>query len=215
MTLAVNGHSLQPDSMAENRDAVRPQVRQAAVPSETGFALVWIDSKLARILRWRGRVVAEKLVSDVPAHVRSTAHVRHDPRVRHGGSGRGQDDAERRRNEHLRAFLKAVAARLHEEDEIEILGTGTVGERLAALLRRQTAQRDPRPMVTALHSMLLTPRQLATRLRQRLGLQPRRRTVGAYRWSGDLPHTPSGAVTGPRKVLEKSPSRERERREPE
>lgn len=215
MTLAVNGRSLQPTGMAENRDAVRRQVRQTAVPSETGFALVWIDSELARILRWRGRVVTEKIVSDVPPHVRSTAHVRHDPRVRHGGSGRGQDDAERRRNEHLRAFLKAVAARLHEEDEIEILGTGTVGERLAALLRRQTARRHTATTVAAIHSMPLTPRQLAARLRQRLGLHPRRGTVGAYRWSGDLPHTPSGAVTGPRKVLEKAPSREPERLERE
>ena len=211
MTLAVNGRSLQPGSMAENRDAVRRQLRQAAVPSETGFALVWIDSELARILRWRGRVVTENIVSDVPPHVRSTAHVRHDPRVRHGGSGRGQDDAERRRNEHLRAFLKEVAARLRQADEIEILGTGTVRERLATLLRRQTARRDPPPTVTALHSMPLTPRQLATHLRQRLGLHPRRRTVGAYRWSGRLPHTPSGAVTGPRKVLQKAPRRERER----
>lgn len=201
--------------MGKSLNSTQGKVEEAPMPAERGFALVWIDSNHARILRWRSRVVAEKLVSDVPPHVRSTAHVRHDPRVRHGGSGRGQDDAERRRNEHLRAFLKAVAARLHEEDEIEILGTGTVGERLAALLRRQTARRHTSTTVVAIHSMPLTPRQLAAHLRQRLGIHPRRRTVGAYRWSGDLPHTPSGAITGPRKVLEKAPSRERERREPE
>jgi len=201
--------------MGKSLNSTQGHVEEAPMPAEKGFALVWIDSNHARILRWRSRVVAEKLVSDVPPHVRSTAHVRHDPRVRHGGSGRGQDDAERRRNEHLRAFLKAVAARLHEEDEIEILGTGTVLERLATLVRRQTARQHTPTTVRTLHSMPLTPRQLATHLRQRLGIHPRRRTVGAYRWSGDLPHTPSGAVTGPRKVLEKAPSRERERREPE
>ena len=191
--------------MPENRDAVQPEVREQAVPGEKGYALVWIDSKLARILRWRGRVVTEKLDSDVPPHVRGTAHVRHDPLVRHGGSGRGQDDAERRRNEHLRAFLRAVADRLGDDDQIEILGTGTVGERLATLLRREAARRPSPPSIAVLHSMPLTPRQMAARLRQRLGLHRRRRTVGAYRWSGELPQTRSGAVTGPRRVLEKKP----------
>jgi hypothetical protein len=187
---------------------VPPRVGAEIVPGEAALTLVWIDSELARILRWRGRIVSERIVSDVPAHVGSTAHVRHDPRIRHGGSGRGQDDAERRRNEHLRAFLKVVADRLHDDDEIEIIGTGTVGGRLAAVLRRQTARRQPPPTVVVLHSMALTPRQLAARLRQRLGLHPRRETAGAYRWSGDLPQTPSGTVIGPRRVLEKAPSRE-------
>lgn len=185
-------------------------MEHGAVPSEGRFALVWIDSEVARILRWRGRIVSEKIDSGVPPHVRSTAHVRHDPRVRHGGSGRGQDDAERRRNEHLRAFLKSVASRLDDDDHIEIVGTGTVGDRLATLLQRQAARLHTRPTIVALRSMWLTRRQLATRLRQRLGLHLRRRSVGAYRWSGDLPQTRSGAMIGPRKVLEKPPRRERD-----
>jgi hypothetical protein len=193
--------------MTENRDVVPPAVSHEAGPSAERFALVWIDSERATILRWRRRVVTETLVSDVPPHVRGTAHVRHDPQVRHGGSGRGQDDAERRRNEHLRAYLHAVADRLGDDDRIEILGTGTVGGRLAALLRRRTARRSP-PSVLAFHSMPLTPRQLARRLRQRLGLDGRRQMVGAYRWSGELPRTPSGAVSGPRRVLEKELSPE-------
>jgi hypothetical protein len=52
----------------------------------------------------------------------------------------------------------------------------------------------------------MTARQLATRLRHHLGLDARRRTVGAYRWSGDLPRQRSGAIRGPRRVLEKPPS---------
>jgi glycosyltransferase involved in cell wall biosynthesis len=182
--------------------AVRTKSHGAG-PTEERFALVWIDGERATILRWHGRVVAEKLVSDVPPHVRSTGHVRHDPTVRHGGSGRGQDDAEGRRNEHLRAFLHAVADRLGQDDRIEILGTGTVGEQLAALLRRQTARRHSPLSVEAFRSMPLTPRQLASRLRQRLGMGRRRQTVGAYRWSGKLPRTRSGAVRGPRRVVDK------------
>ncbi len=208
MTLVVDGASPQPVVMAENRDAVPPAESPEAGPRAEGFALVWIDSERATILRWRGRVVTEEIVSDVPPHVRSTAHVRHDPRVRHGGSGRGQDDAERRRNEHLRSFLRAVADRLAEDDRIEILGTGTVSGRLAALLRTRTARRRSPPSVEAFHAMPLTSRQMAARLRQRLGLHPRRVSVGAYRWSGELLRTRSGAVRGPRRVLEKAPKQE-------
>lgn len=128
------------------------------------FALVWIDSDRAHILRWRGRVVTDEVISDVPPHVRGTRHVRHDPRVRHGGSGLGQDDAERRRNEHLRAFLRAVAERLDSELRVEIIGPGVTGERLAALVSRRTAGRPVPTVATVEHSMPLTERQLAARL---------------------------------------------------
>lgn len=191
--------------MAEHRSAPEPAPNAGAIlsPLEGSLALVWIDSEGARILRWRRRVVTEKIESDVPPHVRSTAHVRHDPADRHGGSGRGQDDAERRRNEHLRTFLKTVAARLAHDTYVEIIGTGTVGERLGRLLRTRTARQPSPPTVVVVHSNWLTTRELATRLRQRLGLRPRRRTVGAYRWSGELPRTRSGAARGPRRVLDK------------
>lgn len=184
--------------------AVAPEVADPRT-----LALVWIDARLARIFRWRDGVVTETIMSDVPPHVRTTAHVRHDPADRHGGSGRGQDDAERRRNEYLRAFLKLVAARLRHDERIEILGTGTVGERLATHLQRSTARWLPPPVVIATRSAWLSERQLAARLRQRLGLQRRRGAVGAYRWSGSLPRTRSGAVTGPRRVLDKPPARDR------
>jgi hypothetical protein len=105
--------------------------------------------------------------------------------------------------------LKSVAARLRADERIEILGTGTVGERLATHLQRSTARRLPPPVVIATRSAWLSERQLAARLRQRLGLQRRRGAVGAYRWSGSLPRTRSGAVTGPRRVLDKPPARDR------
>ena len=184
--------------------AVAPEVADPRT-----FALVWIDARLARILRWRDGVVIETIMSDVPPHVRTTAHVRHDPAVRHGGSGRGQDDAERRRNEYLRGFLKSVASRLRHDERIEILGTGTVGERLATYLERTTARRLSPPVVGATRSAWLSERQLAARLRQRLGLQRRRGGPDADRWSGDLPLRRSGAVTGPRRVLDKPPARDR------
>jgi hypothetical protein len=136
-------------------------------PMGSGTAVVWIDSRHARILRWRGRIVAEEIASEVPAHVLGTLHVRHDPSIRHGGSGSGQDQAEDRRNEHLRAFLARVADRLADVELLEIIGTGGLGGRLAALLRRRrgaTAQ----PILVVERSNPLTDRQLAARLRERL-----------------------------------------------
>lgn len=168
-------------------------------------ALVWIDSDGARIVRWRGRIVTERLESGVPPHVRSTANVRHDPVVRHGGSGRGQDDAEHWRNEHLRSFLRTVAGRLADDGYVEIIGTGMVGERLGRLLRARTARHEPPPTIVVFHSNWLTTRELATRLRDRLGLRPRRQTIGAYRWSGEVPRTRSGSIRGPRRVARDSP----------
>jgi hypothetical protein len=164
--------------MTGNRDTVASEASPEGIPTGERFALVWIDSERATILRWHGRVLTEELVSDVPPHTRGTAHVRHDPQIRHGGSGRGQDDAERRRNEHLRAFLRAVADHLGSDNRIEILGTGTVGERLAARLRRRAARRLSPCSAVAVRSMPLTSRQLAARLRQRLGLHGRRPAVG-------------------------------------
>lgn len=175
--------------------------------SDSPFALIWIDFDHALILRWvAGAVSTERVTSDVPPRERGTAHVRHDPRVRHGGSGRGQDDEERRRNEHVRAFLNAVADRTTMETDLEIIGTGTAGQRLASIIRQRRAGRPGAGEVAVVRSEPLTSRQLATRLRHHLGLEARRRTVGAYRWSGDLPRKPSGAIRGPRRVLRKAPS---------
>ncbi|MEO8245803.1 MAG: hypothetical protein ABI622_01665 [Chloroflexota bacterium] len=154
--------------------------------SDAPFALVWIDFDHATILRWSaGAVLRERIASNVPARERSTAHIRHDPRVRHGGSGRGQDDEQQRRNQHLRAFLAGVADRLSDDTGLEIIGTGTAGQRLATLLRRRRAGRPDAGEISVVRSEPLTARQLAVRLRQHLGLAARRRTVGAYRWSGE------------------------------
>jgi hypothetical protein len=156
-----------------------PPNEEEPMPDST-FALVWIDFDHAAILRWiAGAVATERITSNVPPRERATGHVRHDPRVRHGGSGRGQDDEERRRNEHLRAFLAGVADRLAIESELEIIGTGTAGTRLASLLRRRRAGRPGAGEVTVVRSEPLTARQLAARLRHHLGLDARRRTTGA------------------------------------
>jgi hypothetical protein len=167
------------------------------------FALVWIDAEGARILRWRGKLTEVRVPSDIPVHERSTYHVRHDPRVRYGGGGRGADEAARHRTEHVRRFLARVEATLGAEETLEVLGTGELCQRLASQIRRHDRTHHRNRPVTVDQSMRLTRPQLVARLRQRIGLAPIRGVAGAYRWSGDLPRDRSGRVRGPRRVASK------------
>jgi hypothetical protein len=169
------------------------------------FALVWIDAEGARIYRWREKVTEARVSSEIPVHERSTYHVRHDPRVRRGGGGSGADEAARHRTQHVRQFLTSVEAALLPDEALEVLGTGELGQRLASLVRRHDrAHHRDRP-ITIDHSMRMTRPELVARLKDRVGLAPVRGGVGAYRWTGDLPHERSGRVTGPRHVVRKPP----------
>lgn len=170
--------------------------------------LVWIDAREAMIVRRRdGEIVIERIGSDVPAHRRSTGHVRHDPGIRHGGGGGSPQSAgEPQRQAHLARFLRIVADRLPIADDITILGPGTVAEHLERglqaedrhLLRRRTVRSEP--------SGRLTDRQLAARLDREAGIERRRRTVGAYRWSGRPTTARSGRRdASPTRVTEKPP----------
>jgi hypothetical protein len=139
-------------------ELVRPPVRDRIV--------VWIDSREARIVRRRGEAIElERLVSDVPPHSGATGHIRHDSMGRHGGAGDAQSAAERRRTEYLDAFLGDVEARLAPEPDIELLGPGTLRERLARRLRQSDARHRRERSVTAVPAERLTDRQLAARLR--------------------------------------------------
>ncbi|MEX0629791.1 MAG: hypothetical protein WEE67_05050 [Chloroflexota bacterium] len=187
-------------------DAVETEMEEIpAAQAPDRFALVWIDAEGARILRWREKVTEARVASEIPVHERSTFHVRHDPLVRHGGGGSGADDAARHRTEHVRQFLSRVEDAILAEEALEVLGTGELCQRLASQVRRhdRTHHRDRSVIVD--HSMRLTRPQLVARLMERVGLEPVRGGVGAYRWTGDLPHERSGRVTGPRRVVRKPP----------
>jgi hypothetical protein len=170
--------------------------------------LVWIDAREAVIVRRQdGEIVVERLESDVPAHRRSTGHVRHDPGLRHGGGGSSPQSAgEPRRLEHLARFLRIVADRLPVNDDITILGPGTVPEHLEHDLCADDRHHLRRRVVRSERSGRMTDRQLAARLDREVGIERRRRTVGAYRWSGRSRTAPSGRrEQGPTRVTEKPP----------
>jgi len=142
------------------------------------LTLVWLDADEAVILRWAGGPTTVRVVSDVPAHRRSTGHVRIDPAIRHGG-GREQDAHEPHRIEHLRRYLHEVAERIAPEDDVEILGPGTVREHLERLLRDDDRAHGRTRTVRGAPSPPLTPRQLLARLRAGAGAAPPRGMPGA------------------------------------
>ena len=169
--------------------------------------LVWIDAKGAIIVRLQGdRARTERVASEVPPHHRATGHVRHEPAIRHGGGGNPQTAGEPHRLEHLKRFVVDVANRLSQEDDLVILGPGTVHERLVRHLAESDGDHGPHRRMAGEVSPRLTDGQLVARLRRFAGVEPRRYTVGAYRWSQPPAHDPSGrAGRTPRRVVDKPP----------
>lgn len=139
--------------------------------------LVWIDAREAVVVRWTGEEAAiERLSSDVPAHARAARHVRYDPLTRHGGPDR-QSAVERRRIEHLDRFVDLVAGRLAEDEDVVIVGHGTVHERLEARLRELDAQGHRSRTINVRRADRPTERQLVAELREHIGAAPRRRRL--------------------------------------
>jgi hypothetical protein len=138
--------------------------------------LVWIDAREAIVVRWKNgpRVTRHEL--DTPPHEKSVGHVRHDPGVRHGG-GLAQSKLETDRLEHLRQGIRQVTATLPADEDIVIIGPGTMRERLAAEMHEADRKRPPgmpaREVRTeAAHR--LTEAQLVERLRELVGEPPPR-----------------------------------------
>ena len=171
----------------------------------TGRTLVWIDAREAVIVGWQDdEARVERLESDVPAHHRSTGHVRHDPTVRHGGGGPSQTADEPRRLEHLARFVERVASRLAPDDGLILLGPGTVREHLARQVREMDARQGLPRDISCEASARQTDRQLIARLRHVLDVDPPRRRVGPYRRT----RTPIDGAAGhaqprPRRVVDK------------
>lgn len=167
------------------------------------LTLVWIDSREAVLASLPdGKPVIERVKSDVPAHHRSTGHVRHEPGIRHGGGGPPQTAGEPRRLEHLDRFVEQVSSRLPADHDLALIGPGTVREHLERWMRADDVHHRRLRRITCEPADQLTDRQLVARLRQLMGAPSRRVTVGAYRWT----EPKGGARTAarlPRRVTEK------------
>jgi hypothetical protein len=171
-------------------------------------AIVWIDAREAVIVRWQdAKAHLEQVSSEVPAHHRATGHVRHDPAV-HLGGGPPKAAGEQHRLEHLDQFVNDVADRLPDDDDLLILGPGTVCERLEREVRERDQRHGHDRLLTCEAAPPVTHRQLIARLRHLAGSDAPRRTAGAYRWSEPPPRRPSGQLLlQPRRMVEKAPRR--------
>ena len=168
------------------------------------LTLVWIDAREAIVVRWiEGAAVVERIESDVPSHHRSTGHVRHDPGGCHGG-GPPKSAGERHRLEHLARFLDTVTDVLPDEDDLLLLGPGTVHEHLARLMHERDSLDRRERSIAAEPATRKTRGQLVAYLRRARGEEPRRWTVGAYRWSPTPASAPPGTQpVWPRRISEK------------
>jgi hypothetical protein len=145
-----------------------------------------------------------QIPAGIPAQHHATGHVRHDPCVRHGGSG-PHAGGPSNRLEHLTRFLATVAHRLPLDEDLLIIGPGTVHEHLARLVRTQdTGHRNHRRILSE-RVPRLSRSQLAARLHRAMGEEPRRHSVGAYRWTTAEPPPPHDRAARPRRVVEKRP----------
>lgn len=157
------------------RTATRPPA--VSDPSHAAV-LVWIDAREAVIVRWTGAGSSvDRVASTVPAHHRSTGHVRHEPLTRHGGGGAPQTAGEPHRLEHLGRFVDDVADHLAGDEDVVVVGPGTVHERLEAHLREIDSQNRRSRAITAERTGRLSERQLVARLRAHVGAGPKRRRV--------------------------------------
>jgi hypothetical protein len=145
---------------------------------ETGWTIVWLDARGARIASWTAGPQIERVGARIPVHHRSTGHVRYDPSDRHGGSGpRSAQDG--RRQEHLRAYLGDLLERLQDAEAIELIGPGQLHARLATLVRERDRRRGIDRPVASMSAGPITDAQLLERLRLRLDLAAPRRVVGS------------------------------------
>lgn len=127
--------------------------------------LAWIDSREAFVVRWRdGESQVAHLESDVPAH-----------RAQSGFTP--QDEIEGHRLEHLARFVAQVAARLPAEDDLLLIGPGTVREHLASEVAQQDAQHHRTRRVACRAAEPLTVPQLVATLRHEIGDEPPRKAI--------------------------------------
>ena len=106
--------------------------------------------------------------------------------------------------------MDQVAGALATDGDLLVIGPGTVRERLVRLIRSSDARHHRDRTVTTEAAPRQTEHQLVSRLRRATGAEPRRRSVGAYRWIEPVVARPRGrtrlVVPGrPRRVFEKPP----------
>jgi hypothetical protein len=127
------------------------------------------------IVRWRdGSASVARIESDVPPHHRDSPHTRHDD-THYDDSGEPAEGGESRRLEHLARFVRVVVSRLPAEDDLVVLGPGTVREDLERGIRTDDRLHHRSRKVQMAPSERITERQMIARARSFAGDPPPRR----------------------------------------
>ena len=138
--------------------------------------LIWIDAREASIVRWRDAAgLIARVESDVPPHHRESIRPRHDDS--HSNDAREPlEGSEARRLEHLAAFIRSVVSRIPPEDDLVVMGPGTVREELLHAIRNDDRLHHRSRQVSAAPADRMTDRQLIARVRAIAGDPPPRQT---------------------------------------
>ena len=156
----------------------------AMSPGSTGeelgpaITLVWIDAREAIIVRCVEDVPhIERIGSEIAVHHRATGPVRPDPDARDGGGWPPQTSGEPPRLEDAARFVEAVAQRLRRDDDLIVLGSGPVRQRLVRRIRELDDHDRVSRDIECQAAQRMTHRQLIACLRRALGDEPRRLTA--------------------------------------
>jgi hypothetical protein len=161
-----------PSRVAEKR----PSVKRSVV--EKTATLIWIDSREAYVVRWHDGIgKIEHLESDVPVHRRTTGGSRPTPGRSTGGVGVPQASVEGRRLEHLARFVTRVAQRVPRENDVLIIGPGTVREHLARELTETDVRTHDSRLLACRAAAPMTVPQLVATLRAEIGETAPRKSV--------------------------------------
>lgn len=160
--------------------------------------LVWMDTREAIITRWQGQPTVERLESSVPPMRKAVGSVRRGP-ARPSGGGRVPGHGTKARHlDLLRGYFADLADRMADLEVVEVAGRGMAYEQFADLLRRLASRRAMDVEVTTWRmSKPPTEPQLVARLREMVGEQLPRLTVGSRRSTDMEPTAPSGRHAEP------------------
>lgn len=137
----------------------------AARAGPRNLVIVWIDGREAAIVRTEPTGPSiERIFARQPGCAHPTGRLRHDAAVRHGEEWKGA--ADRRREQHLEAFLAEVERRLDPGADLRIIGPGPVHEHLAREVKALDTRHGIARSVAVESAARLTPRQLVARLRE-------------------------------------------------
>lgn len=160
--------------------------------------LVWMDTREAMIARWQGQPTVERLESGVPPKRKAVGSVRRGPARPSGGGRVPGHGTEARHLGLLRGYLADLADRMADLDVVDVAGRGMAYEQFANLLRRLASRRAMDVEVTTRRmSKRPTEPQLVARLREMVGEQLPRQTVGPGRSTDMEPTTPSSSRMPP------------------